>query len=202
MGNALVDLAAVFVGIFGVIGVLGLLRSGLYGRIGSAGYPHGEHPDPRPGSAGHAAQRELEIRQMLQARSERRERMGQPPLDLDAEVAQLLDLTPRAPTDQPEIGSGQPAESLWEFGGAHPHEIRPDWPAESLWELGGAHRHEIGSGQPAESRQAGRAHRHDPELVEELRQLAEARNARRVRRGEQPLDVGAEVARALSELES
>ena len=34
----------------------------------------------------------------------------------------------------------------------------------------------------------------------EIRQLVEARNARRVRRGEPPLDVEAEVARRLDEL--
>lgn len=53
----------------------------------------------------------------------------------------------------------------------------------------------------AGERSAAEAHSHDPELVEELRQLAEARNQRRMRRGEPPLDVRAEVARALAELE-
>ena len=53
------------------------------------------------------------------------------------------------------------------------------------------------AGEPS----ATEAHSHDPELVEELRQLAEARNQRRMRRGEPPLDVRAEVARALAELE-
>ena len=40
----------------------------------------------------------------------------------------------------------------------------------------------------------------DPELREEVRTLVEATNARRVARGEEPLDVEAEVNRRLREL--
>jgi hypothetical protein len=40
----------------------------------------------------------------------------------------------------------------------------------------------------------------DPEIEAELRQLVESRNARRVARGEEPLDVDAEVARRLRDL--
>ena len=40
----------------------------------------------------------------------------------------------------------------------------------------------------------------DPELREEVRTLVEARNARRVARGEEPLDVEAEIDRQLREL--
>ena len=40
----------------------------------------------------------------------------------------------------------------------------------------------------------------DPELREEVRTLVEARNARRVARGEEPLDVEAETDRQLREL--
>ena len=42
----------------------------------------------------------------------------------------------------------------------------------------------------------------DRELREEVRQLVRARNERRMRRGEQPLDVEAEVKRQLRDLES
>jgi hypothetical protein len=42
---------------------------------------------------------------------------------------------------------------------------------------------------------------HDPELLEEVRQLVTARNERLVRQGGQPLDVDAEVARTLNELD-
>jgi hypothetical protein len=40
----------------------------------------------------------------------------------------------------------------------------------------------------------------DPELREEVRQLVIARNERRARRGEEPLDVEAEVDRQLRDL--
>ena len=43
--------------------------------------------------------------------------------------------------------------------------------------------------------------RHDAALVAEVRQLVVARNERRVRQGLEPLDVDAEVARTLEELE-
>ncbi|HEY1689972.1 MAG TPA: hypothetical protein VGF95_14050 [Solirubrobacteraceae bacterium] len=56
------------------------------------------------------------------------------------------------------------------------------------------------SGEPP-AHQRSEAHSHDPELVKELHQLAEARNERRLRRGEQPLDVQAEVQRRLAELD-
>ena len=42
----------------------------------------------------------------------------------------------------------------------------------------------------------------DPALVDEVRQLVVARNARRERQGKEPLDVEAEVARQLRDLES
>jgi hypothetical protein len=144
-----------------VIGVLGLLRSSLYQRIGEAGGAP-EPPGPRPGSAAATAERELEIRQMLTARSERRVREGEAPLDVEAELASLL-----------AAGAGAAREPTLDSS-------PPDSPAD---------------------RRDAEVRRHDPELVEELRQLAHARNARRLRRGEQPLDVRAEVERALAELD-
>jgi len=47
-------------------------------------------PGPAPGTPAAAAEREREMRQMLTARSERLERKGQPPLEIDAELARLL----------------------------------------------------------------------------------------------------------------
>jgi hypothetical protein len=46
-------------------------------------------PAPRPGSAAARAESDAEIRQMLQARSDRRQRRGEAPLDVDAELAAL-----------------------------------------------------------------------------------------------------------------
>ncbi len=52
-----------------------------------------------------------------------------------------------------------------------------------------------------EGEQGGRASDpHDPGLVAEVRQLVMARNERRARQGQEPLDVDAEVARTLEEL--
>jgi hypothetical protein len=96
MGNPLVDLLLAIVALAGAIGVIGMLRGSLYDRIGESGTSVGQ-PPPRPGSPAEAAERELEIRQMLQARSERLQRKGEPPLDLDAELATLT-----GPTDANE----------------------------------------------------------------------------------------------------
>ncbi len=45
---------------------------------------------PKPGSAAAHAEQAEEVRQMIQARSDRREARGEPPLDVDAEVEALL----------------------------------------------------------------------------------------------------------------
>lgn len=157
MGNPLIDLVVAIVALCGAIGVIGMLRTGsLYDRIGEGGVSTpSPRPEPRPGSAAAIAEQEAEVRQMLQARSERRMRQGEDPIDVEAEVTRLL--------SEPVLTNGQE-------GPRHAD--------------------------------AAETHRHDPELVEELRQLAEARNQRRLRRGETPLDVRVEVERALAELEA
>lgn len=156
MGNPLIDLVVAIVALGGAIGVIGMLRTGsLYDHIGEGGVSTpAPRPEPRPGSPAAIAEQEAEVRQMLQARNERRVRQGEDPIDVDAEAARLL---------RPQTG---------------------------------------GPAQEGSRLERSDAHRHDPELVEELRQLAEARNQRRLRRGEAPLDVRAEVERALSELDS
>jgi hypothetical protein len=76
-------------------------KDSLYDHIGRGGlsresdYP-GPAPPP-PDSPAAQAEREQEVRQMLRARSERMVRNGQPPLDIDAEVARLL-----APEEEPK----------------------------------------------------------------------------------------------------
>lgn len=82
------------VGLFIVIGVLSTFTRGnsLYDQIG-----RGElslEPDPGGGDPGEELggadpEREREIRQMLQARSDRLVRRGEAPLDIDAELAKL-----------------------------------------------------------------------------------------------------------------
>ena len=64
-----------------------------------------------------------------------------------------------------------------------------------------------GAGHRRRARAAARARGapaptgHDPGLVEEVRQLVVARNERRARQGLEPLDVEAEIARTLEELD-
>jgi hypothetical protein len=94
------------IALFVVVGVWSMLtRSNLYDQIGQDGLFLGEDqlggglPDaPGPGGldgSGGASglesrgEREREIRQMLQARSDRLVRKGQAPLDIDAELAML-----------------------------------------------------------------------------------------------------------------
>jgi len=87
----------VFVAIAAVVAVVTLVGSGRrYEEIGRGGMsldvpPSG--PDPfvtrLVGQSPSAAVRDEEIRQLVQARSDRRVRRGEPPLDVDAEVARL-----------------------------------------------------------------------------------------------------------------
>lgn len=91
------------VGLSIVMSIVFLVSKGsVYDEIGQGGLPgEGEAPDGPPlgpapthdSLAGYPererAEREREIRQMLQARSERRVRRGEPALDIDAEVAKL-----------------------------------------------------------------------------------------------------------------
>jgi hypothetical protein len=55
---------------------------------------------PKPGSPAALAEQAEEVRQMIQARSDRREARGEAPLDVDAEVAALL--RPQT-SDDPEL---------------------------------------------------------------------------------------------------
>src|SRR5580658_6879429 len=98
-------------GLFVVVGVLSMLtRNNLHDQIGqgglfvgddtfggaspSAGWPGTPDGSGAPGwedaeGSGARAARELEIRQLLTARSDRLVRQGQAPLDIDAELARL-----------------------------------------------------------------------------------------------------------------
>src|SRR6266566_1612802 len=70
-------------------------RGSSYDEIGQGGLMSGPQgvpppPPPAPDSPAARAEREMEIRQMLRARSDRLVGRGQPALDIDAEVARLL----------------------------------------------------------------------------------------------------------------
>ena len=83
-----------------VIGCLGVLmavvslvgQAGLYDRIGKGTFAL-DQPDrprgPEPGSAQYQAEAAAEIRQLVEAKSARREARGQAPLDVEAEIAAL-----------------------------------------------------------------------------------------------------------------
>jgi hypothetical protein len=82
-----------------VITALGLGRD--YASIGKGGLSL-DVPDraraPLPDTPAARAEREEEIRQLVEAKSARREARGEPPLDVDAEVAALL-APPAVPPD-------------------------------------------------------------------------------------------------------
>jgi hypothetical protein len=81
--------------LFVLVGVGSFLAGGsLYDKIGEGGLSMGENSSggsnaPAPNSPLAQAEREQEIRQMLQARSDRQVRKGGEALDIDAELAQL-----------------------------------------------------------------------------------------------------------------
>ncbi len=82
---------------FVLVGVGSYLAGGsLYDKIGEGGLSMGGPSGPPPSSPAGRAEREQEIRQMLQARSDRQVRRGGEALDIDAEMALL---------DRPEGGS-------------------------------------------------------------------------------------------------
>ena len=76
---------------------------GLYERIGRGGLSmdHEEvrNAGPAPGSAAAKAEADEEIRQLVEAKSNRRVARGEAPLDVDAEVAKLTQSAP-APADE------------------------------------------------------------------------------------------------------
>jgi hypothetical protein len=85
-----------------VMSVIFLLsRGSLYDQIGQGGLTRdGEQPagaaPPSPESPAGRAEREQEIRQMLGARSDRLVSRGEPAIDIDAEVARLMEPPPES----------------------------------------------------------------------------------------------------------
>jgi hypothetical protein len=84
--------------------VASLASGGLYERIGRGGLSmdgdeHGGRKGPQPGSAAARAEADEEIRQLVEAKSDRRVARGQPALDVEAEIAKLTQTAP-APADE------------------------------------------------------------------------------------------------------
>jgi hypothetical protein len=81
------------IALFVILGVLSMFtRGSLYDQVGQGGLTVGEDRmtgGASPGGPTDVRQREHEIRQMLQARSDRLVSQGQAPLDIDAELAKL-----------------------------------------------------------------------------------------------------------------
>jgi hypothetical protein len=95
----------VVVGVGAVLAIVSLFGRGrLYDDIGRGGMSIGEDRDLRPRAAQPApissAERDAEIRQMLEARNARRAARGQEPVDVEAE---LRELTRPAAAGDPEI---------------------------------------------------------------------------------------------------
>jgi hypothetical protein len=108
MQEALGIVIFVVVGVGAVLAVVSLFgRSRLYDDIGRGGLSIGEDRDLRPRASSGApapvnrAERDDEIRQMLEARNERRRRRGLEPLDVEAEMRAL---------DRPANDAGLEAE--------------------------------------------------------------------------------------------
>ncbi len=77
--------------LFVLVGIGSTMTGGsLYDKIGEGGLSTGPSITPPTNTPQGQAEQELEIRQMLQARSERLVRKGEQPLDIDAELAHLL----------------------------------------------------------------------------------------------------------------
>ena len=96
----------VVVGISVVVAIVSLFGRGrLYDDIGRGGLSIGEDRDMRPRASApppavSAAERDDEIRQMLEARNARRAAQGRPTVDVESELA---DLTRPAAITDPEI---------------------------------------------------------------------------------------------------
>ena len=90
--------------LFVLVGVGSFLAGGsLYDKIGEGGLSTGTPSAPPVSSAMAKAEREMEIRQMLQARSDRQVRRGGAALDIDAELALL-----EHPTGPAGVGKHDP----------------------------------------------------------------------------------------------
>lgn len=89
------------VGVAVVVAIVVALTSGdLHSTIGKGGLSLDE-PDPAPGgpapgSPAATAEAEAEIRQMVEAKNERRARRGETPVDVEAELARLTAGAPSA----------------------------------------------------------------------------------------------------------
>jgi hypothetical protein len=92
VGGVFEVLVIVAIAVFVIGGLMSMLGPGsAYEQIGRGGMSIEEDSHELQDPAQSAAEREREIRQMLEARSERRVRQGQEPLNIETELAKLDD---------------------------------------------------------------------------------------------------------------
>ena len=94
--------AVLFAGAFGLLDQLG--RGGLFMDDRPA------RPEPAANSPAAIAEREDDIRQLVQARSDRRRARGETGLDVDAEVERLMELDPTAQPEEDQQDAALRAE--------------------------------------------------------------------------------------------
>ena len=87
-----------------ILAIVNAMMGGKYDQIGSGGLSLDRPPPPPPPDSpvGQAERRE-EIRQLIEARSERRQARGQAPLDVEAEVAAAEQIAQPSPTVDPAL---------------------------------------------------------------------------------------------------
>jgi hypothetical protein len=99
MQGAFAIVLFVVVGVAAVAAVWALMTSGgSYDQIGRGGMSLGDENAPAASGPGATAEREAEIRQMLEARNARRAARGEAPEDIDAQLRALT-----APAPDPEL---------------------------------------------------------------------------------------------------
>lgn len=99
--------------LFVLVGVGSFLAGGsLYDKIGEGGLSTGTPSAPPANSPLAQAERDMEIRQMLQARSERQVRRGGEALDIDAEMALLEQSTDGLSIGKHDVGLTEEVRQL------------------------------------------------------------------------------------------
>ena len=96
-------LVVIGVSVLALVGaVIALATSGgSYDRIGRGGLSIGDDRQAAPRGSGSTAERDDEIRQLLEARNARREARGQAPVDVESELRALT----AAPAADPELAA-------------------------------------------------------------------------------------------------
>lgn len=154
------------------IAAIAFFRSGkAYENLGKGAWSIDREEPAEPGAAPppeDPAEREAEVRQMVEAAAYRRRQRGEGHPDVETETARLLGIDPDSEDHLAKSGSDDD-EPEDEEPGREPDAPEPDRP---------------GAGEAAAIR-------------EEIRQLVVANNERRVRRGDPPLQVEPEVERRL-----